>query len=161
MRLCVPEEVFSAALKHKHPLRKIGRQRRPQQHHSRYSGHWMLSNSIGHASVFNTSCQEKEPFPLGYAPDSKAQKASCPMTCMLGHLTSRRHVMCSESTLTNVPSWLQASENGAGGLPSGDLVYKAPSGMQKFATSLRLIRALPWRRFKKGSVLVIEVIANP
>ena len=37
------------------------------------------------------------------------------------------------------------------------LVYTAPSGMQKFATSLRLIRALPWRRFKKGSVLVIEV----
>lgn len=24
-------------------------------------------------------------------------------------------------------------------------------------TSLRLMRALPWRRFKKGSVLVIEV----
>ncbi len=67
---------------------------------------------------------------------------------------------CSKSTLNNDPSWLQASENGAGGLPNGELVYKAPSGMQKFATSLRLIRALPWRRFKKGSVLVIEVIAN-
>ena len=53
--------------------------------------------------------------------------------------------------------WLQASDNGAGGLPSGELVYTAPSGMQRFATSLRLIRALPWRRFKKGSVLVIEV----
>ena len=58
-------------------------------------------------------------------------------------------------------AWLQASENGAVGLPSGDLVYKAPSGMQKFATSLRLIRALPWRRFKKGSVLVIEVSCQP
>lgn len=54
-------------------------------------------------------------------------------------------------------AWLQASQNGTGELPSGELVFTAPSGLQKFATSLRLIRALPWRRFKKGSVLVIEV----
>ena len=59
---------------------------------------------------------------------------------------------CSEEA---VP--LQALQNGTVELPSGKLTYAAPTGMQKFATSLRLIRALPWRRFKKGSVLVLEV----
>ena len=68
--------------------------------------------------------------------------------------THKRRVQshCSEEA---VP--LQALQNGTVELPSGKLTYAAPTGMQKFATSLRLIRALPWRRFKKGSVLVLEV----
>ena len=65
-----------------------------------------------------------------------------------------RHV---QSYCLSEAELLQASQNGTGELPSGKLTYAAPTGMQKFATSLRLIRALPWRRFKKGSVLVIEV----
>lgn len=67
-------------------------------------------------------------------------------------------VLFNKASLKGKSVWLQTSDNGAVGLPSGELVYTAPSGMQRFATSLRLIRALPWRRFKKGSVLVIEVI---
>lgn len=42
-------------------------------------------------------------------------------------------------------------------LPIGEPVYKAPTGGEKFMNSLRLLRALPWRRFQKGSILVIEV----
>ncbi|EIE22855.1 protease IV with duplicated peptidase family U7 domain-containing protein [Coccomyxa subellipsoidea C-169] len=51
----------------------------------------------------------------------------------------------------------QASDNGAEPLPSGDLVFTPLTGFQKFVTSTKLARALPWRRFKKGSVLVIEL----
>ncbi|KAK9917362.1 hypothetical protein WJX75_003547 [Coccomyxa subellipsoidea] len=50
-----------------------------------------------------------------------------------------------------------ASENGAEPLPTGELVFTPPTGFQKLLTSARLARALPWRRFKKGSVLVIEL----
>ena len=42
-------------------------------------------------------------------------------------------------------------------LPSGDLVYEARNAGQRAATSFRLIFALPWRRFKKGSVLQLDV----
>lgn len=53
---------------------------------------------------------------------------------------------------------MQVPQNGAvEPLPSGDLVFKPRTALQRFATSLRLLRALPWRRFKKGSVLTIEV----
>lgn len=38
-----------------------------------------------------------------------------------------------------------------------ELEYRAPSGMDKFWTGTKLAFALPWRRFKKGSVLTIEV----
>jgi hypothetical protein len=31
------------------------------------------------------------------------------------------------------------------------------AGGRKFLTSLSLLRALPWRKFKKGSTLVIEL----
>lgn len=41
-------------------------------------------------------------------------------------------------------------------LPSGELVFKPRTALQRFGTSLKLIRALPWRRFKKGSVLTLE-----
>lgn len=42
-------------------------------------------------------------------------------------------------------------------LPSGELVYTARTGGKAAATAFRLLFALPWRRFKKGSVLVIEL----
>ncbi len=42
-------------------------------------------------------------------------------------------------------------------LPMGSLTYTPPKTMQKFLTSLKLFLAPPWRKFKKGSVLVIEV----
>ena len=42
-------------------------------------------------------------------------------------------------------------------LSGSHLKFKEPSGMQKFVTSLKLLRARPWRRFKKGSVLVFKV----
>lgn len=42
-------------------------------------------------------------------------------------------------------------------LPESELTYKEPTGMDKFLTSAKLSFALPWRRFKKGSVLVIEL----
>ena len=42
-------------------------------------------------------------------------------------------------------------------LPSGDLVYEQRNAGQRAATSFRLIFALPWRRFKKGSVLQLDV----
>lgn len=35
--------------------------------------------------------------------------------------------------------------------------YQAPTASDKFWTSLKLIFALPWRRFKKESVLTIKV----
>lgn len=61
------------------------------------------------------------------------------------------------SNLTCLRNFVQASENGAEPLPTGELVFTPPTGFQKLLTSARLARALPWRRFKKGSVLVIEV----
>ena len=67
------------------------------------------------------------------------------------------HNRHAQPHLADEAVFLQALQNGTGELPSGKLTYTAPTGMQKFATSLRLIRALPWRRFKKGSVLVLEV----
>ena len=42
-------------------------------------------------------------------------------------------------------------------LAEGDLQYRAPTVLQRIVTSWRLLRALPWRRFASGSVLVIEV----
>ena len=42
-------------------------------------------------------------------------------------------------------------------LPMGSLTYTAPTAARKFFTSLKLFLAPPWRKFKKGSVLVIEV----
>ncbi|KAK9846465.1 hypothetical protein WJX81_004557 [Elliptochloris bilobata] len=45
----------------------------------------------------------------------------------------------------------------AAAFPSGELVYEPPSGPKRLATSLALLRALPWRRLKKDSVLVIEL----
>jgi len=38
-----------------------------------------------------------------------------------------------------------------------ELVYKEPSGGDKAMTSFRLAFALPWRRFKKGSVLTMKL----
>lgn len=37
------------------------------------------------------------------------------------------------------------------------LRYRAPSSTQRLLTSFKLLRARPWRRFKKGSVLVLKV----
>lgn len=42
-------------------------------------------------------------------------------------------------------------------LPVGNPNFTAPKTLQKFWTSCRLFLAPPWRKFKKGSVLVIEV----
>ena len=42
-------------------------------------------------------------------------------------------------------------------LAEGTLQYRAPTVLQRILTSWRLLRALPWRRFASGSVLVIEV----
>ena len=42
-------------------------------------------------------------------------------------------------------------------LPQEAALFTAPKTMQKFWTSCRLFLAPPWRKFKKGSVLVIEV----
>lgn len=42
-------------------------------------------------------------------------------------------------------------------LREGNLVFKEPSGMDKFWTSFKLCFALPWRRFKKDSVLVFKL----
>jgi protease-4 len=39
----------------------------------------------------------------------------------------------------------------------GQLTYNAPSGSDKFWTSVKLAFALPWRRFKKESVLTMKV----
>ncbi|KAI3438408.1 hypothetical protein D9Q98_000839 [Chlorella vulgaris] len=54
-----------------------------------------------------------------------------------------------------------AQQNGAGSavemLPERELEYVEPSGGDKLWTSLRLISALPWRRFKKGSALVLKL----
>ena len=46
-------------------------------------------------------------------------------------------------------------------LAGGDLQYRAPTVLQRILTSWRLLRALPWRRFASGSVLVIEVRHRP
>ena len=46
-------------------------------------------------------------------------------------------------------------------LPGGKLEYVAPSGMDAFWTSFKLAFALPWRRFKNDSILVIKVIFQP
>ena len=42
-------------------------------------------------------------------------------------------------------------------LPSGDLAYEPRNAGQRAATSFRLLFALPWRRFRKGSVLQLDV----
>ena len=53
--------------------------------------------------------------------------------------------------------WLQETkDHGKQDLPAGTPVFTAPKGLQSFWTSVRLSLAPPWRRFKKGSVLVIE-----
>jgi len=44
--------------------------------------------------------------------------------------------------------------------PEGKLEYVAPSGTDAFWTSFKLAFALPWRRFKNESVLVIKVGSN-
>ena len=46
-------------------------------------------------------------------------------------------------------------------LYKGELTFRAPTSSQQFWTSCRLFFALPWRRFKKDSVLAIEVILEP
>ena len=51
----------------------------------------------------------------------------------------------------------QAAKEASPPLPSGDLVYEQRNAGQRAATSFRLIFALPWRRFKKGSVLQLDV----
>lgn len=43
--------------------------------------------------------------------------------------------------------------------PDGDLTYKPLKQSERFWTSCRLFFALPWRKFKKGSVLTFNV--NP
>ena len=62
---------------------------------------------------------------------------------------------------------LQAGSSGDNGVPpavppaalvdSIEMPYNAPTGADTFWTSLKLSFALPWRRFKKGSVLTIKV----
>ena len=42
-------------------------------------------------------------------------------------------------------------------MPMGSLTYTPPKTMRKFLTSLKLFLSPFWRKFKKGSVLVIEV----
>jgi hypothetical protein len=44
--------------------------------------------------------------------------------------------------------------------PPAVLQYTEPSASQRFWTSVRLAFALPWRRFKKGSVLTFKVGAR-
>lgn len=46
-------------------------------------------------------------------------------------------------------------------LPMGSLTYTPPKTMRKFLTSLQLFLSPFWRKFKKGSVLVIEVAPEP
>lgn len=41
--------------------------------------------------------------------------------------------------------------------PEGLLMYSKPSGGDRFWTWLKLMFALPWRRFKKDSVLVFKL----
>ena len=54
--------------------------------------------------------------------------------------------------------WMQGSKRqDFHKLPQGAASFTAPKTMQKFWTSCRLFLAPPWRKFKKGSVLVIEV----
>ncbi len=42
-------------------------------------------------------------------------------------------------------------------LPEGELKFVEPSGGDKFWTRCKLIFALPWRRFKKDSVLTMKL----
>ncbi len=51
----------------------------------------------------------------------------------------------------------QAAKEASPPLPSGDLAFEARNAGQRAATSFRLIFALPWRRFRKGSVLQLDV----
>ncbi len=61
------------------------------------------------------------------------------------------------SDATSSPDAAAAATEAPKPLPDGKLVYTPPSGMDKFWTSLKLSFALPWRRFKKGSVLVMKL----
>lgn len=55
--------------------------------------------------------------------------------------------------------FLQAkTHHGGQDLPMGTLTYTPPTSMRKLLTSVKLFLAPPWRKFKKGSVLVIEVM---
>ena len=60
-----------------------------------------------------------------------------------------------EGTKTSLPHETKADDRAL--VQRGDPQYRPLSGLQRFFTRLRLIRALPWRRFPKGSVLVLEV----
>ena len=41
-------------------------------------------------------------------------------------------------------------------LTGRSLNFKPPSAVQKFWTTWKLLRARPWRRFQKGSVLIMK-----
>lgn len=86
---------------------------------------------------------------------------------------------CCVPTLHHPAPMPQAASNGSGnGAPANgngngtaapatlainpsdlELTWSEPSGSDKFWTSFKLAFALPWRRFKKGSVLAIKVRA--
>ena len=55
------------------------------------------------------------------------------------------------------PASVENEDQSAEALPLGELVYQPLSTSERFWTSFRLIFALPWRRFKKGSFLSFEV----
>ena len=46
-------------------------------------------------------------------------------------------------------------------LTGRSLNYKPPSAAQKFWTTWKLLRARPWRRFQKGSVLIMKASSLP
>ena len=50
-----------------------------------------------------------------------------------------------------------AIEGAAFAPPALELLYEEPSGGQKAWTNVKLAFALPWRRFKKDSVLVLKL----
>ncbi|KAG1677042.1 hypothetical protein FOA52_001212 [Chlamydomonas sp. UWO 241] len=83
------------------------------------------------------------------------------------HTTSgRRALLALRAQVADQPAATEAAAAPTGvvagsirneDLPTGALVYTEPTGMDMFLTSCRLAFALPWRRFKKGSVLVMKL----
>lgn len=66
--------------------------------------------------------------------------------------------ICGSYCTTSYGDGVQADNgNSAQELPTGELVYQAPSSTRRLLTSIKLFLSRPWRKFKKGSVLVIEV----
>ncbi len=99
-----------------------------------------------HTAVSQPAVQRSSTYMFCQAPLPKVQAVQ----------TEQKPVATSEASAHDQEA-LKGAELPNHALAEGVLQYRAPTVLQRILTSGRLLRALPWRRFASGSVLVIEV----